>query len=269
MTVVLCGIGADTTNCGRVAPIYEDGSFEYIPIPEKHRDTAETATYGTWELRYADGVAADLLTSIIPQPTDGTRIRAADLRRWPLHYDPNLDALTYGEHRPGYVTKLQTLDSGDIVGFYAGLRGPDKAQAHRYLIGYFTVETVETIPPEASRADARAVFERHPENAHAKRARDRRRHYDDETVVIVQGKEPGGVFDRVPLRLSKYYIADGNERPQYYLDTGVSEEFQIVDGRANMQFKPAYRCDLDAETFIDRVGIPGAQEVDATRSPRP
>ena len=37
MTVVLCGIGSDTTNAGRVAPIYDDCRFEYVPITEKTR----------------------------------------------------------------------------------------------------------------------------------------------------------------------------------------------------------------------------------------
>ena len=66
MTVVLCGIGCDTTNAGRVAPLYPDGRFEYVPIPEKTRQTAETETYGTWDLRHQEGVAVGLLTAITP-----------------------------------------------------------------------------------------------------------------------------------------------------------------------------------------------------------
>jgi len=257
MTVVLCGIGCDTTNAGRVAPLYDEGRFEYVPIPEKARETEETATYGTWVLRYADGIAADLLTSITPDPSEGSTVRGEELRDWPLHHDPNLDALTYGEHRPNYVRRLRGLDPGDVVGFYAGLRPPEGGRAHRYLIGCFTVEAIDAIPAEATREEAAVVFDRHPENSHAKRARAGGRYYDDETVVLVSGREPGGLFDRDPIRMSTYEVAPGNERPQYYLDPAFADRFSVVEGRRNMQFKPAYLCDLAGGAFVDRVGVPG------------
>ena len=257
MTVVLCGIGCDTTNAGRVAPIHEDGRFEYVPIPEKTPDTGETATYDTWDLRYDDGVAADLLTAITPNPSEETTVEGEALREWPVHHDPNLGALTYGEHRPNYVRRLRRLDPGDVVGFYAGLRPSDGGRAHRYLIGYFTIAGVDAILPEASRAEAASVFARHPENAHAKRAQAGGRYYDDETVVLVDGREPGGLFARDPVRMSVYEVAPGNERPQYYLDPAFAEQFSVTEGRMNMQFKPAYLCDLDGESFVERVGTPG------------
>lgn len=94
MVVVLAGIGCDTTNVGRVAPLFEDGAFEHVPIPEKTRETAETQTYGSWELRHGEGVAADLLTAITPDPGEGATYRGDTLRAWPLHHDPNFRALT-------------------------------------------------------------------------------------------------------------------------------------------------------------------------------
>jgi hypothetical protein len=249
MVAVLAGIGCDTTNAGRVAPLYEDGAFEYVPIPEKTRETAETETYGSWELRHREGVAADLLTAITPDPAEGTTYHGDALREWPLHHDPNFEALTYGEHRPGYVRELRRLDPGDVVGFYAGLRRPDGERAHRYLVGHFTVASVDVIPAEASDDAAVAVFEAHPENAHAKRARAGGRYYDDEAVAIVDGREPGGLFERDPIRMSEYAVAPGNERAQYYLDPAFADRFEVVAGRENMQFKPAYRCDLSGEAF--------------------
>jgi hypothetical protein len=257
MTVVLCGIGSDTTNAGRVAPLYDDGRFEYVPIPEKARETEETATCGTWNLRYDGGVAADLLTAITPDPSEGATVRGEDLRDWPLHHDPNFEALTYGEHRPNYVRRLRGLDPGDVVGFYAGLRPPDGARAHRYLIGYATVTGVDTVPPDASQEDAAAVFARHPENAHAKRARAGGRYYEDETVVLVDGREPGGLFEHDPVRMSTYEVKPGNERAQYYLAPAFEERFAVVEGRENMQFKPAYLCDIAGEAFVEDVGVPG------------
>ena len=256
MTVVLCGIGCDTTNVGRVAPLYDD-CFEYVPIPEKTRDTTESATYDTWSLRCGDGVAADLISRITPDPSEGTTVRGDALGDWPLHHDPNLGALSYGEHRPNYVRRLRRLDPGDAVGFYAGLHRPEGERAHRYLIGYFTVAAVDVIPADASREEAADVFADHPENAHAKRARAGGRYYDEETVVLVGGREPGGLFARDPVRMSTYEVKPGNERAQYYLDPAFAERFSVTEGRENMQFKPAYLSDLDAEAFVERVGVPG------------
>ena len=251
MTVVLAGIGADSTNLGALGPLYDDGRFEYVPIPEKAQETTETMTLGAWKLRVCGGVAADLTTRIRPQPVrDGERsVSGTDLETWPVHHDPNFEALTYGEHRPGYVSKLRTLESGDVVGFYAGLRRVDGQRAHRYLIGYFTVESVVVIDPETPREERERILEANPHNAHAKRARDGELYLSEKTVVIVDGREPSSLFDRDPIRMSEYVVKPGNDRPQYYLRDAVADAWRIVEGGENMMFKPAYRCDLDGTTF--------------------
>ncbi len=269
MTVVLAGIGADSTNVGALAPLYDDGTFEYVPIPEKTRETRETETLGSWSLRYDDGVAADLTTRISPQPIhDGeTTLTGQALESWPLHHDPNFEALTYGEHRTsGYVSRLRELERDDVVGFYAGLRRPGGDRAHRYLIGYFTVAEVATITPETPQAERERILERHAENAHAKRARDGRLYLEDKTVVIVDGTEPGGLFERDPVRLSEYYVREGNERAQYYLRDDVASAWSVREGGANMMFKPAYRCAMSGPAFVDCVGVPGERDGSANSS---
>ncbi|MFB1062385.1 hypothetical protein [Natrinema sp. H-ect4] len=260
MTVVLAGVGADSTNVGALAPLYDDGRFEYVPIPEKTPDTAESETLSSWDLRAGDGTAADLTTRITPQPVhDGTESVTGDaLADWPLHRDPNFEALTYGEHRTsGYVSRLRALEPGDVVGFYAGLRRPGGERAHRYLIGYFTVEEVAVVGPEMSPDEREAILDAHPENAHAKRAQGSDL-YLEKPVVIVDGRTPGGLFEREPIRLSDYYVAAGNERPQYYLRDEIASEWNVRAGGSNMMFKPAYRCALSGSAFREMVGIPGA-----------
>ncbi len=261
MTVVLAGVGADSTNLGDVAPLYDDGRFEYVPIPEKTRQTAETETLGSWDLRADDGVAADLTSRITPRPVHDGRETVAgdDLESWPLHRDPNFAALTYGEHRTsGYVSRLRALESGDVVGFYAGLRRPGGNRAHRYLIGYFTVDEVAVVGPETPPAERAAILEAHSENAHAKRARDGNL-YLEKPVVIVDGREPGGLFERDPIRLSDYYVKPGNERAQYYLREAIADEWNVAAGGENMMYKPAYRCALSGAAFRDLIGVPGAR----------
>ncbi|WP_255168052.1 hypothetical protein [Natrononativus amylolyticus] len=260
MTVVLAGIGADSTNLGALGPLYDDGTFEYVPIPEKTAETSETATLGSWSLRYGEGTAADLTNRIAPQPVrDGERVvTGADLESWPFHHDPNFEALTYGEHRTsGYVSRLRSLEPGDVVGFYAGLRRPDGERAHRYVIGYMTVEAVDVIGPETPTEERRRVLEHHPENAHAKRSRGDELYLPEKTVVFVDGREPGGLFDRDPIRLSDYYVKSGNERAQYYLRDAIAEAWTVREGGANMMYKPAYRCALSGAAFRDLVGVPG------------
>ncbi|WP_394741711.1 Nmad3 family putative nucleotide modification protein [Natronococcus roseus] len=259
MTVVLAGVGADSTNLGALGPLYDDGRFEYVPIPEKTCETAETETLGSWALRGDDGVAADITTRIEPQPVRGGRdpISGDDLESWPLHRDPNFEALTYGEHRTsGYVSRLRALEPGDVVGFYAGLRRPGGDRAHRYLIGYFTVDSVAVVTPEQSDEERRSILEAHPENAHAKRARGDEL-YLEKPVVIVDGREPGGLFDRDPIRISDYYVREGNVQAQYYLREEVESAWNVREGGANMMFKPAYRCELSGERFREKVGLPG------------
>ena len=250
MTVVLAGIGADTTNVGALGRLYDDGTFDYVPIPEKTQQTTETETFGTWELR--DGRAAATITNRIrPRPIAESEliIRGDALSNWPVHHDPNFEALTYGEHRHGYVSAIETLEPGDAVGFYAGLRPTAGGRAHRYLIGLFTVSAVEVIAPTVDDESVAAIFSRHPDNAHTKRAVDGRPYLREKRVVIVDGREPGGLLESDPIRLSEYVTKPGNSRPQYYLRPEVGRALDVRSGRENMQFKPAYRCGIDADRF--------------------
>jgi len=65
LTVVLCGVGADTGNVRPVPRVDGDGRFDYVPIPEKG-PTTEEATYGSLESRHGDGSLAETLDGIRP-----------------------------------------------------------------------------------------------------------------------------------------------------------------------------------------------------------
>jgi hypothetical protein len=217
MTVALLGIGADSTNASPTPPVFPDGTFEYIPIPESQgpEGTSETRTYGNTSLRHRDAPMADYLDEIVPDPNEGTRYRGADLADWPLHYDPNFAALTYGEttSRGAYTKILRDLDAGDVVAFYTGLRSDDDYR-HRYIIGHFTVASVldlqrvphdgeETRFSDLPAAEQEALMREHGANAHAKRFEATGDIAANDGLVIVDGREPGGLLEEA-FRISKH-----------------------------------------------------------------
>jgi len=261
MTVVFAGVGADDSNVNAHAPLYADGRFEYVPIPEKVPSTDEPETFGSWQLRDDDRTAADLTNRLDTYPEDGDArvVRDGAVADWPLHHDPNFEALTYGEHREGfgqYVSRLRRLDEGDVVAFYTSLVTQESDRKHRYLVGYFTVDSVTVIEPDDGPETKRHKLARHPENAHAKRAEDGVPFYDDKRLVVVAGRAPGGLFERDPIQLSEY-----RERPDgrggYYLDPAIGERFEIVEGSEYMTRKPALVSEMAGRAFVELVGKPG------------
>jgi hypothetical protein len=253
VTVVLCGVAGDTGNVRPVPAVDEAGRVEYVPIPEKGA-TAETATYGSLPRRHGDGVLADLLTGVRPG-SEGTWLAGDDLRACPVHRDPNLDALTYGEHRPGYVAALRDLSPGDAVGFYAGFPTPDSAYKHRHLFAWFEVAGPPTVlSPDLSDDEVRERLAAHPENAHAKRyAGHGSLYYHDPAftdrprdVVVVEGRR-GGLLDRV-VRLS-----DARHGPNYYMAESVAEVLsptRRTDRGVHLGgIKPAVPCEVSTGRF--------------------
>lgn len=261
MTVVLCGVGADTGNVRPVPRVDADGRFEYVPIPEKGA-TTELATYGSLDRRHGEGALGSLLDGVRPASDGEWLTDPTAVREQVVHRDPNFEALTYGEHRPGYVAALRGLNPGDAVGFYAGFPGPKSDYKHRYLFGWFTLsDQPVVVPPDTDRAVVAATLENHPENAHAKRFAGHGDLYYHDTsltdrprpVVIVPGRTPGGLLDAA-VRLS-----DRRRGPNYYMDEAVanalSPQSETEHGTHLGGFKPAVTCRVSTEefqAFLDR-----------------
>lgn len=217
MVVALLGVGADGTNTVPTPPIYQDGTFEYIPIPEREgpEGTIEDRTYGNTDLRHQEKSVAEYVDSITPG-AGGPEISGDDLVDWPFHYDPNFDSLTYGEstNRGSYAKILRELERGDIVAFYTGLQSPDSRYTDRYIIGYFTVDSVldlQNLPyddkivsfSELPREERDRLMEELRENAHTMRYLSSGQIAADDGLIIVDGKKPGGLLERA-FRISKH-----------------------------------------------------------------
>jgi hypothetical protein len=185
---VAINVAANTTLPGFRGPVYPDGSFTYVPIPEREPTDQPVATY-------AD-LAAELdLPFELP----------ADVRDRRVHLDPafaeypHCDAYTYGDEHGVKAGPLADLAPGDHLLFYATLTtygDPDRAWVlddwGAYLVGGFRVaeaitgETYRDLPPDDR--------ERFASNAHVKREQ------FDAKVLVRGDPDASGLFDRaVPL----------------------------------------------------------------------
>lgn len=165
MKALLLRVGIDTGSGRARGPIFWDGSFEYIPIPEG-RETREQRTYAQLLGRKGEPLSTYLpkrLAALVP------------------HIDPEFETFTYSDPTKVKRLHLMQLQDGDLLVFYAGLRPSDYEDAARlFLIGSFDVETVVSFTKDTPRRNAWLRPLR--TNAHMKRVE------SDEDLVIVKGR---------------------------------------------------------------------------------
>lgn len=241
MTVLLVGVGADTTNTRPTPPVYPDGRFEYVPIPEWARST-EQRRYANTTLRYRDVTLAEYVDRI-HRNDEWLREFAA----MALHHDPNFEALTFGDPKKTR-SQLLALDPGDVLAFYAGLvREGASTPIHRYLIGYFTIESTTDFDALPS-ADLEGTLRVHRHNAHVKQYRASGDPERLAGLVIASGNEsePGALLPRA-LRIS-----ERRENGHYYL---TDEWRSLLSPRSAYLggFKNPIRCDVPPAAFVDRI----------------
>lgn len=129
MKALLLRVGIDKGCGGALSPIFEDGSFEYIPIPESDSETHETRTYQN-TLGIKNKPLADFLPFKICQSK--------------IHFDPEFETFTYGDPSKSKRKSLLKLDKNDLLVFYVGLSPyqNNKYPNALYIIGYFVIKKV-------------------------------------------------------------------------------------------------------------------------------
>ena len=85
MKAMLLRVGIDTGTDGALAPIFSDGSFEYIPISEGNKDSSEHRTY-----QNTVGRSGKPLSMYLPER----------IKHFKMHFDPEFDTFTYGDPTP-------------------------------------------------------------------------------------------------------------------------------------------------------------------------
>lgn len=179
MKAMLLRVGIDKGCGGALSPIFKDGSFEYIPIPESDHDTKETRTY-----QNTSGIKKKPFADFLP----------SKVCNYKMHFDPEFETFTYGD--PSSKRKfLLKLDKNDLLVFYAGLTPYENDQHPNalYIIGYFTVEDVVDFNM-LSEEETLKFCNLYSDNAHIKR------NMDLNDLVIVEGnKEKSKLLDKAVL----------------------------------------------------------------------
>jgi hypothetical protein len=137
MKIALLRVGADSGNLGFHAPLFKDGTFEYIPINEIYNDKhsaspiAEHRTFSN-----VKGRTGKALLEYFPEN------KKNKFRNSLIHFDPEFESFTYGD--PSRTKKgLAKLQMGDYLIFYSSLTEYPRKEDSKtalYVIGYFEVE---------------------------------------------------------------------------------------------------------------------------------
>lgn len=127
MKGILLRVGIDKGIGETLAPIFNDGSFEFIPFPEKEGKKGEKLKYSNIKGRFGG-----LFSDYIPKK----------YKDWIPHNDPEFVTPSYGDptHKRNSLSKLS---EGDLLIFHAGLKAfentsyPSRANC---IIGYFIID---------------------------------------------------------------------------------------------------------------------------------
>lgn len=214
---MLLRVGIDKGTDGTLAPIFEDGSFEYIPISEGDPQSKEDRTY-----RNTIGRSGKPLSTYLPKRIENRT----------MHFDPEFESFTYGDPT-SKRTSLLKLEKDDLLVFYAGLT-PFRNRKYKealYIIGYFTIENVIDFN-QLTEKEIEKCYQFYPNNAHLKRS------YDTKDLVMVVGcKDKSKLLDRAILISQTKYSK--NRRP-YQVLSGKMEKLLGISGSIQRSIPPRF-----------------------------
>ncbi len=163
MKILFLRVGIDRGCGGTLSPLFEDGTFEYVPIPDKEDMVAPDRGVRYNNLLCRHG---------------GTMERYAHQNCY-AHYDPEFESMTYGEPNAPKRNQLLSLNHGDYLVFYAGFQGEQIEKGACFVIGYFVVNAVY-LPPIDEAWPPQSLAHLH-RNAHF------RRKSAEASLVVVEG----------------------------------------------------------------------------------
>ena len=220
MQVVLLRVGIDT-GCGGIhGPLFENGSFEYIPIPDRFGGkSVDKRTYGNTR-----GKKGRRLVDYFPAA------RQEQASRQSLHLDPEFATFTYGDPTP-LKARLQELSEGSLLVFYAGLEGLDfECSPALYIIGFFEVARAG-LASSFSQKELAAMFQNNFHVMHRTVFREQK-----DRLVLVKGSANSRLL-KTPVKISSMGT-DRKGRPLHRLSPEMQEVFGGFDGHTSIQRCP-------------------------------
>lgn len=235
---MLLRVGIDKSSDGVLAPIFPDGSFEYIPLSEKDNKSMENRTFHD-----IMGRNGKLLSVYLPPKIANRRV----------HFDPEFETFTYGDEgrKATYLLKLKPRD---ILVFYAGLsphKGDDyfkgdKYQEALYIIGYFTVLQIMDLKdkPEKTfntlsetyihKTYIHSLRKKFPLNSHLKRG------HNQDMVLIVGDPDRSKILEKAILISEKKFNKIGRT---YHAVSPKMEKLLGIKGSIQRSIPPRYIFD--------------------------
>lgn len=223
MQVVLLRVGIDSGCGGIQGPLFKDGSFDFVCIPDNKGVSAHT---------YGNMVGRDGTAHVCYFPEARRKVMAEQH----VHVDPEWETFTYGDPTPP-KRSLRKLKPGDFLVFYCGLQEWDAESGwnpdHRpalYLAGYFEV----ALAGMAGDFEKRVLATDFRKNFHVRYASVFKRQRND--LVLVKGG-PGSRLFRKAHRIS----SEGKDRagkPLKVLSPRMQKVFGDFGGHLSIQRSP-------------------------------
>lgn len=218
MQVVLLRVGIDSGSGGIQGPLFEDGSFDFVPIPDYFHDPGENPeTYGTTKSRFGR-----LLIDYFPERSK------PKYRSVSIHADPEFETFTYGDPTKAAKQGLRRLQRGDLLVFYAGLEPwPQGGGKQLYIIAYFCVSWAG-MATELNEVELMARFQKNFHVKHGDVLEDQR-----DRLVLVQGSPDSKLLKKAVLLSS--LGEDRSGKPLKVLSKDMQSKFGDFGGRIGIQ----------------------------------
>jgi hypothetical protein len=217
LNLALLRIGIDSGSGGIQGPLFQDGTFEYIPIPDY--SGKDERTYGN-----VTGRHGRKLVEYFPAS------RRAGMVNQPIHFDPEFATFTYGDPTTPKAG-LRRLQQGDMLVFYCGLEGWGfNSPPALYLMGYFEVSAAG-LATDFSANEIETLFS---DNFHV-------RHHSiyerqKESLILVKGSSKSRLLKKAVCINETGHDKAG--KPLKVLSKEMQKIFGDFDGKISIQRSP-------------------------------